>query len=87
MAGNWAVVRCTLETGRTHQIRVHMQSKGHPLAGDELYGGKKGELGLQGQCLYAGELAFTHPRTGETLSFVAPQPDWFVDTLRQLEKE
>lgn len=80
----YSLLRCRLETGRTHQIRVHMQSVGHPLAGDTLYGGKTGELGLWGQCLHAGELAFTHPRSGEHMCFSSPLPDWFRAALDSL---
>jgi len=70
--GCW--VRCTLQTGRTHQIRVHMASLGHPLVADELYGGKPA-AGLQRQALHAFRLAFEHPVTGEALEFRAPLPD------------
>ena len=68
------LVRCTLQTGRTHQIRVHMASLGHPLVADELYGGKPA-AGLQRQALHAFRLAFEHPVTGEALEFRAPLPD------------
>ncbi len=72
-----------LETGRTHQIRVHMRHLGHPLLGDLLYGGRD-DFGLKGQCLHAAELKFYHPRTGAPLSFVAPCPSYFEDILRKL---
>ena len=77
-------VRCRLETGRTHQIRVHMESIGHPVAGDLVYGRKKPEKGLSGQCLHARELEFTHPRTGERVHLSCPLPDYFVDFLSRL---
>ncbi len=74
-------LRCKLETGRTHQIRVHMAHIGHPVAGDPLYGSGKDMLRLDGQCLHARELSFTHPRTGEDLSFETELPEYFADTL------
>jgi 23S rRNA pseudouridine1911/1915/1917 synthase len=77
---------CRLETGRTHQIRVHMASIGHPLYGDLLYGQKKPIGGLAGQCLHARRLTFTHPRTGEWLTVEAPLPDWFEKVLTKLER-
>ncbi len=76
----FALVRCKLETGRTHQIRVHLSSIGHPLLGDSLYGGGGTKFEahhkslIKGQCLHAGELHFTHPRTGKELHFTAPMP-------------
>ena len=74
-----------LETGRTHQIRVHMASIGHPLLGDELYGGQKnGFKNLQGQTLHARTIGFLHPRTGEYMEFSAPLPDYFVKLLNTL---
>ncbi len=77
-------VRCRLETGRTHQIRVHMASIGHPVAGDPVYGKKASEKGLSGQCLHARELEFTHPRSGERIHLVCPLPDYFVQFLSRL---
>ncbi len=74
-------VRCFLETGRTHQIRVHMSHIGHPILGDPLYGPKK-EAG--GQCLHARELKFVHPRTGEHVRLWAELPDYFTDVLKRL---
>lgn len=77
-------IRCRLETGRTHQIRVHMAHIGHPLLGDLLYGRKKPEKGLSGQCLHARELTFEHPRTGEQIVLKTELPDYFVDVLNKL---
>lgn len=78
-------VECQLETGRTHQIRVHMKYIGYPLAGDPKYGPKK-TLDLGGQALHAGLLGFTHPRTNEYLEFEAPLPKEFALLLEQLRK-
>lgn len=77
-------VRLQLETGRTHQIRVHMASIGHPVAGDPVYGPKKATKGLTGQCLHAREIGFIHPVTGEYLHFSSPLPDYFTTFLRSL---
>ncbi len=77
-------IRCRLETGRTHQIRVHMAHIGHPLLGDMVYGRKKPELGLEGQCLHARELTFVHPRSGERLTVTTELPDWFEAVLKKL---
>ena len=76
-------VECRLETGRTHQIRVHLAHLGHPLLGDTVYGGKKPVPGLAGQCLHAAQLTFTHPSTGERLTVEAPLPDWFTAVLNR----
>ncbi|MBD5148388.1 MAG: RluA family pseudouridine synthase [Oscillibacter sp.] len=76
-------VECRLETGRTHQIRVHMAHTGHPVLGDTVYGAKKPVPGLQGQCLHAVGLRFLHPRTGEAVELSCPLPEEFD---RQLEK-
>ena len=90
--GNISLLRIELETGRTHQIRVHMSHKGHPLLGDPLYGAsptpfeKKHASLLRGQCLHAGELSFTHPRTGEEMRFTCPLPEHFQALLEILEK-
>ena len=73
---------CRLETGRTHQIRVHMAYLGHPLLGDTVYGAKKPVPGLAGQCLHAAQLTFTHPSTGERVTVEAPLPDWFTAVLK-----
>jgi len=78
---------CRLETGRTHQIRVHMASIGHPLLGDTVYGSKKPYPGLCGQCLHAAQLTFTHPSTGRRLTVDAPLPPWFRAVLARLGLE
>ena len=83
--GNYTLVELQLETGRTHQIRVHMAYIGHPVAGDPAYGPKKTLKG-QGQFLHARTLGFTHPRTGETLEFTAEVPAIFEKTLEDLRK-
>lgn len=80
-------LRLRLETGRTHQIRVHMAYLGHPVAGDPVYGPKKVLTFLQGQCLHAGKIGFVHPRTGEYLEFTAPLPAYFSDFLEKLRRE
>lgn len=77
-------IECQLETGRTHQIRVHMASIGHPLLGDGIYGPRNGRKGLEGQCLHARVLGFVHPRTGEYMEFEAPLPEYFKELLRKL---
>ncbi|MBO9130243.1 RluA family pseudouridine synthase [Bacillus sp. 165] len=82
---DFTYVECQLETGRTHQIRVHMKYIGYPLAGDPKYGPKK-TLAIEGQALHAGVLGFTHPRTGEYLEFEAPIPQEMVDLLEYLRK-
>ena len=79
-------VRCRLETGRTHQIRVHMAHIGHPILGDVIYGRKKPELGMSSQCLHARTLCFTHPTTGERVELSADLPDYFIEVLSKLEK-
>lgn len=79
-------VQCRLETGRTHQIRVHMASLGHALLGDVVYGAKKPYPGLVGQCLHARRLTFTHPVSGQKITLECPLPDWFARVLTKLEK-
>ena len=79
-------IRCKLETGRTHQIRVHMAHIGHPILGDTVYGHKKPELGLSSQCLHAGTLCFSHPRDGRPVMVFAPLPDYFQKVLEKLER-
>ena len=94
--GQFTHVRCELETGRTHQIRVHMASLGHPLLGDGVYGGAGTRFEathkslISGQCLHAGKLKLTHPRTGEHMEFTAPMPEnmaTVLDILRRTAQE
>lgn len=77
-------IECRLETGRTHQIRVHMASLGHPLLGDSVYGPSKCPYRLQGQTLHAMLLGFIHPRTGQYMEFTAPLPEYFQELLQKL---
>ena len=79
-------IRCRLETGRNHQIRVHMAHIGHPILGDTVYGHKKPELGQDSQCLHAGLLCFRHPRDGRPVMVMAPLPEYFTDVLKKLER-
>ena len=79
-------VRCRLETGRTHQIRVHMAYLGHPILGDTVYGAKKAVPGLTGQCLHAVGLQFIHPRTKERISLSCPLPEEFTAMLRKIDR-
>ena len=83
---NFTLVKCILETGRTHQIRVHMKYIGHPLVGDPLYGPRK-VIGKDGQFLHAALLGFKHPRTGKELVFEAPLPENFQKMLDKLDKQ
>ena len=91
--GAFTYVKCRLETGRTHQIRVHMASLGHPLLGDPVYGGDGTRFGAQhkacfaGQFLHAAELLLIHPRSGEPMRFSAPMPQNFDTVLALLRKE
>ena len=85
--GNFTYIECQLETGRTHQIRVHMSSIGHPILGDEIYGPAKCPYKFQGQTLHAKILGITHPSTGEYIEFDAPLPDYFKDLLNKLRKQ
>jgi 23S rRNA pseudouridine1911/1915/1917 synthase len=80
-------IRCRLETGRTHQIRVHMAHIGHPILGDAVYGHKKPELGQTSQCLHAGALCFSHPRDGRPVMVFAELPEYFKEVLEKLEKQ
>ena len=82
--GSFTHVRLQLETGRTHQIRVHMAYLGHPVAGDPVYGPKKVITSLQGQCLHAKKIGFVHPVTREYLEFSSPLPEYFTSFLRSL---
>ncbi len=79
-------IRCRLETGRTHQIRVHMAHIGHPILGDTVYGRKKPELGQDSQCLHAGILCFAHPRDGHPVIVHAALPEYFTEVLVKLKK-
>ena len=79
-------IRCRLETGRTHQIRVHMASIGHPILGDVVYGHKKKELGQSSQVLHAGQLCFRHPRDGRPVMVFAPLPAYFAEVLEKLKR-
>ena len=86
--GDYTYIQCELETGRTHQIRVHMASIGHPLLGDTVYGSSKVPIrGLQGQTLHAKTLGIIHPRTGEYLEVNAPLPEYFLNLLDRLTKK
>jgi len=79
-------IRCKLETGRTHQIRVHMAYIGHPILGDTVYGHKNKELGQDSQCLHAGALCFQHPRDGHPVMVFAQLPPYFREVLDKLER-
>ena len=82
--GDYTLVECRLETGRTHQIRVHMAYRGHPILGDMVYGHKKPELGQDSQCLHARELTFVHPRSGERVTVSCGLPEYFTQLLQKL---
>jgi len=84
--GDYTFVECRLETGRTHQIRVHMAHIGHPLLGDEVYGNGKSPFRTEGQVLHAGTLGFVHPVTGEYMEFTAELPEYFSEILRKLRR-
>ena len=79
-------ITCVLKTGRTHQIRVHMASIGHPVLGDAVYGRADKKFGLEGQCLHAKKIGFIHPVTGQSLEFDNPLPEYFQNILTQLRK-
>ena len=83
---NCSLVECRLETGRTHQIRVHMAYIGHPLVGDPVYGLKKQKYKLEGQLLHAKILGFVHPRSEKFLEFESPLPNHFIKVLNSLRK-
>ena len=83
---DFSFVALKLETGRTHQIRVHMAYLGHPVAGDPIYGPKNGITSLKGQCLHAGLIGFIHPSTGEHIKLEAPLPDYFTDFIGRIKK-
>ena len=82
--GDYTLVKLRLQTGRTHQIRVHMSYIGRPVAGDPTYGGKLGELGLEAQALHSWRIEFTHPKTLERMSFEAEPPEDFKKALELL---
>ena len=84
--GDVTFLRVELETGRTHQIRVHMSHIKHPIVGDEVYGHAKNKLGVVRQALHAGELRLIHPRTGEEMTFTAPPPEEFSAALDKLRR-
>lgn len=81
----YTYIECVLETGRTHQIRVHMASIGHPLLGDEVYGSGRSPYALEGQCLHAMVLGFIHPRTGEYIECTAPLPPYFEHLIKTMK--
>lgn len=85
--GKYTYIRCKLQTGRTHQIRVHTKSIAHPILGDKTYGLKKEEFSLTGQLLHAGEIGFIHPVSGENVSFSAPLPQDFSETLEKIRSK
>ena len=85
--GKYAHIECQLETGRTHQIRVHMSSIGHPLLGDDVYGSGKSPYRLEGQTLHARVLGFVHPSTRKYMEFEAPLPDYFKEIIVDLENK
>ena len=84
--GQYTLVECRLETGRTHQIRVHMAHIRHPILGDTVYGSPKPELAQDSQCLHARALSFRHPRTGEQITVTCPRPAYFEALLERLRK-
>lgn len=84
--GGFTHIKCILETGRTHQIRVHMASIGHPVAGDDVYGPKKVITKLSGQCLHAKTIGFIHPRTNEYMEFTSGLPEYFIKFLNDIRK-
>lgn len=87
LADKYAYIECELETGRTHQIRVHMASINHPILGDTVYGPNKNPFHLEGQALHAGVLGFIHPGTKEYIEFTAPLPIYFTDLIARLRRQ
>lgn len=85
LGGKYAYIECELETGRTHQIRVHMASIHHPILGDTVYGPNRNPFNLEGQALHAGVLGLIHPRTKEYMEFTSPLPDYFTKLLTRLK--
>ena len=84
--GDFTHIRCVLETGRTHQIRVHMAYIGHPVAGDGVYGPRKVITELEGQCLHAKQIGFVHPITNKYLEFDSELPDYFTKFISKIRK-
>lgn len=84
--GNYSLLEVKIETGRTHQIRVHLTEIGYPIIGDTVYSNGKNEWNIQGQCLHAKSLKFKHPITGEEMFIEAPLPEYFEDVIAQLNK-
>ena len=82
----YTLCRFDLNTGRTHQIRVHAKYLGHPIVGDPVYGIKKQKFALKGQLLHAARLSFNHPKTGEKMTFEVPLPDYFTAVLSKLKE-
>ena len=85
--GNYTFLEVRIETGRTHQIRVHMSEIGHPVVGDMVYSNGKNEFGVEGQMLHAKSLTFKHPTNGKILNLEAPLPEYFEEVLNLLRKE
>lgn len=85
--GAYTLLECVLETGRTHQIRVHLSSIGHSIVGDKTYGAKKEQFNLNGQLLHAKTIGFVHPRTGNLMEFTSELPDYFQNVLLKLRKD
>lgn len=81
---SYTYIKCKLETGRTHQIRVHMAYIGHPVAGDPVYGVKKEKTGFEGQCLHARKIGFVHPSSGKYMEFESDLPEYFKNFLKKL---
>ena len=87
LKNNFSLINCRLETGRTHQIRVHLSSINHPILGDDVYGPKKCPFNLSGQLLHAGTLGFIHPSTNEYIEFNSELPEYFINVLEKLRAE
>lgn len=82
--GDYTHIKCILETGRTHQIRVHMAHIGHPVAGDDVYGARNDKTSFEGQCLHARKIGFVHPTSGEYMEFISDLPEYFTKFLNKL---